>query len=306
MKAKLIANPSAGRDRAPELLPHVAERLRSLVPGGLEVVLTTARGDGERAAEIAAAEGTGLLLVAGGDGTLNEVVNGVARVRGALERVTFALLPLGTGNDFARALGLPEDLDAALDVVAAARVLVVDLGVLGDRVFVNASAGGFVGEVSDAVDSRLKSVAGKLAYVIGGAGALLDHEPLRLRVTLDAAPPRDLEVSLFAVASGRTIGGGRLVAPRARLDDGLLDVCLVRGGTGVDLLPVLAEIAHGAHVGDERVLYARVRSAELVAARPFKVNTDGEVLELARATYAVRPRAARFFAPADVPAAVSR
>lgn len=306
MKAKLIANPSAGRDRAPELLPHVAERLRPLVPGGLDVVLTTARGDGERAAAVAAEEGTELLFVGGGDGTLNEVVNGVARVPGALERVTFALLPLGTGNDFARALGLPTDLDAALDVVAAARVLAVDLGVLGDRVFVNASAGGFVAEVSDAVDTRLKSVAGKLAYVVGGAGALLDHEPLRLRVSLDAGPAADLDVSLFAVASGRTIGGGRLIAPRACLDDGLLDVCVVRSGTGVDLLAVLAEIARGDHVGDERVLYARVRSVELVAEQPFKVNTDGEVLELARASYGVRPRAARFFAPADVPAALNR
>lgn len=300
MKAKLIANPSAGKDRAPDVLVALNERLRPATGGELDLVLSTGPGDACLAAEHAVRDACDVVFVAGGDGTLNEVVNGVA-LAGGLEQVTFGLLPLGTGNDFARALGVPEGVDAALDVIAAARVTQVDLGVMGDRVFVNASAGAFFAEVSAAASVRLKSFAGKLAYVLGGANALLDHEPVPMRVTIDERAPFDLDVSFFAVSNGRTIGGGRLVAPAALVDDGLLDVCLVRAGRPLDLLQVLAEVARAEHVDDERVLYTRARRVELVSPRPFKVNTDGEVLERTRASYDVRPRAARFFAGPELP-----
>src|SRR5687768_16345773 len=132
LKARIIAKPVSGGDHAPEALLGLNDRLRPAI-GDLDIVLTTSHGDGTRAAAQAAAEGYGHIYVAGGDGTLNEVLNGVASVPGALARVTFGLLPLGTGNDFARALGVPEDLSAALDIIAEARVAQVDLGRLDDR-----------------------------------------------------------------------------------------------------------------------------------------------------------------------------
>ncbi len=306
MKAKLIANPHAGKDRAGELLVALNERLRPATGGELGVVLTVAPGDACHAAELAAKEGCEAIFVVGGDGTLNECLNGVARVPGALERVTFGLVPLGTGNDFARALGLPEDVDAALDVLAAARVAHVDLGVLGDRVFVNASAGGFIAEVSDAVDTRLKSIAGKLAYVVGGAGALLEHEAIPLTIAVDGGAAFAVEASFFAVCNGRTIGGGRNIAPRALVDDGLFDVVVLRGVGPLELVQVLSEVARSEHVEDERVVYTRAKSLELTSPRPFKVNTDGEVLEVTRASYRILPRAARFFAAPVMPFSVNR
>lgn len=299
VKARLIANPVSGGDHAPEAMLGLNERLRPAVRD-LDIVLTTCQGDATRAAEQAARDGYDHLFVAGGDGTLNEVINGVARVPGALARITFGLLPLGTGNDFARALGVPEDLSGALDIVAEARVAEVDLGRLGDRAFVNVSAGGFVADVSDAVDPKLKSFAGKLAYLIGGAGALLDHEPVELEVTVDDAAPRVVSTSLFAVCNSRLVGGGRLIAPHAMVDDGLLDVCFVKAMKTFELAGLLSEIARGVHVEDDRVAYFRAKRLSLVSARPFKVNTDGEVLETASCLYEVMPRAARFFA-GDMP-----
>jgi diacylglycerol kinase (ATP) len=299
VKVRIIANPVSGGDHASEALVGLNERLRPALHD-VDIVLTTAKGDATRAAAQAASEGYDHVYVAGGDGTLNEVVNGVASVPGALERVTFGLLPLGTGNDFAHALGIPENLEGALEVLAEGRVAEIDLGRLDDRCFVNVSAGGFVAEVSDAVDPRLKSLTGKLAYLIGGAGALLDHAPVDLQVSIDGAAAQAVSSSLFAVCNSRLVGGGRLIAPFAVIDDGILDVCIVQAMSTLELLGLLAAVARGAHLEDKRVAYFRARTVTIAAAKPFKVNTDGEVLETASCRYDVLPRAARFFA-GDLP-----
>src|SRR3712207_5714182 len=106
MRSRLIVNPVSGADAAPDYLQRINERLRAGV-GEMDIVMTVAPGDALRAAEQAAREGYEQLFIAGGDGTLNEVLNGVAQVRGALAAITFGLIPFGTGNDFAVALGLP-------------------------------------------------------------------------------------------------------------------------------------------------------------------------------------------------------
>lgn len=295
LKARLIANPVAGADRAPDELVALNERLRPAV-GDLDIVLTTAKGDAARAAEQAVREGYDHLFVAGGDGTLNEVLNGVAAVPHGLERVTFGLLPLGTGNDFAHAIGVPEDLDGAVDVLARGELAAIDVARLDERRFVNVSAGGFVAEVSDAVDPALKSIAGKLAYLIGGAGALLEHEPHEFVVTIDDKPPFSVRASFFAVCNSRLVGGGRLIAPYALVDDGELDVCIVEAMRTLELVGLLTKVSAGEHVADERVRYFRAKRIEIRSQPPFKVNTDGEVIETTHCRYSVARRAARFLA----------
>ena len=118
------------------------------------------------------------MFVAGGDGTLNEVLNGLAQVDGALGAIALAVVPLGTGNDFATAIGVPASPDDAVDALLGGTVAPVDVGRVNDRCFLNISAGGFIADVSDAVNPQLKTVLGKLAYLIGGAQVLLDYEPL--------------------------------------------------------------------------------------------------------------------------------
>jgi diacylglycerol kinase (ATP) len=300
MKSRLIINPVSGTDSAPDYLQSINERLRAAF-GEMDIVMTVGAGDAAEAAEAAARAGVyDQLFVAGGDGTLNEVLNGVARVAGALERITFGLVPLGTGNDFASALGLPEEIEAAIEILLRGRVVKCDVGALGDRRFVNVSAGGFIAEVSDAVNPQLKTVAGKLAYLVGGAQVLFDYEPVGARVRSTAEDEqvreRDLDVQLFAVCNSRMVGGGRLIAPHAFIDDGLFDVCLVEAMPVVEFIGLLTSVSAGDHLEDERVSYFRARELELSFARTIKVNTDGEVLETDRCRYTLQTRAARFLA----------
>jgi len=300
MKSRLIVNPVSGSDAAPDYLQTINERLREAI-GDMDITMTVAAGDALRLAEAAAHDGYEQLFVAGGDGTLNEVLNGVASVEGALERITFGLIPLGTGNDFADALGLPEDVDAAINILLENRTVQVDVGRLNERFFINVSAGGFIAEVSDAVNPQLKSIAGKLAYLVGSAQVLLDYEPVGLRLSSvedGKTTQRDMNMQMFAVCNSRMVGGGRMIAPHAVIDDGLLDVCVVEAMPTIEFLSLLMRISGGDHVEDERVAYFRASEVEIEFNRTIKVNTDGEVLETDRCRYRIMPHAARFLAGA--------
>lgn len=299
MKSRLIVNPVSGSDSAPNYLQIINERLRERV-GEMDIVMTVAAGDAVRAAQQAVEAGFTTLFVAGGDGTLNEVINGVAQTDGALDRVTFGVLPLGTGNDFATALGISEDVESALDTLLEGHVIKADLCTLNERYFINVSAGGFIAEVSSAVNPELKTVAGKFAYLIGGAQVLLDYEPVMARFKFLTEDGRRVErtsqVQMFAVCNSRMVGGGRLIAPHAIIDDGLFDCCVVESMPMLDFINLLTRVSGGDHLDDERVSYFRAREIHVALERTIKVNTDGEVLEADHCHYSILPHAVRFLA----------
>jgi diacylglycerol kinase (ATP) len=295
----LIVNPVSGTDTGSEQLPLINARLRQHV-GLMDIVMTSGEGDATVAAADAARHGYDRIYVAGGDGTLNEVLNGVASIPGRAGEIELGILPLGTGNDFARALGFPEAIETVLDIHARSTPAPVDVGVLNGRYFLNVSGGGFIAAVSDAVDTELKSIAGKLAYLIGGVQVLLTHEPVGTTVKwADGQASGTLELALhaFAVCNAQQIGGGRLIAPEAVIDDGLLDVCLIEAMPTVEFIALLRRVSSGDHVDDDRVHYFRARDVDLRFDRLIKVNTDGQVLEADSCEYRVLPRAARVLIP---------
>ena len=302
MHVTVIANPAAGTAHDREPLDEVQRRLGA---AGHQVTLreTAAQGDAERIAHESAIAGVDIVVAVGGDGTLNEVVNGVASVEGGLARCAIGLLPAGTGNDFGRSLGIEEPA-AAVAALSAGHVRVVDLVSLGERVFLNASAGGFTAETSANVTSGLKQAVGPLAYLIGGARAVLEYEPVGVRVEADGRVI-DTALQLFAVCNGAYIGGGHQLAPTARPDDGVMEVCIVRASSTLDFLALLPRLSSGEHVDDEDVAYFRTREVTMTFARTIKINTDGEVLEAARCHYAMRPGAVRMVAP-PLPANILR
>src|SRR5690606_567045 len=142
-------------------------------------------------------------------------------------------------------LGFGGEVESTLDALAGSVEIAVDVGRLNDRYFVNVSGGGFIAEVSDAVDSQLKTIAGKLAYLIGGAQVLLDHEPFTATIAT-GGNSQALSLHAFAVCNARLIGGGRVIAPDAIVDDGLLDVCLIEEMPTVEFLGLLSRVSNGA------------------------------------------------------------
>jgi diacylglycerol kinase (ATP) len=299
MKSRLIVNPVSGTDAGPGYLPLINHYLRERF-GHVDIFMTVAEGDASRGAAQAISDGYDYLFVAGGDGTLNEALNGVASVPGGLARAVIGVIPMGTGNDFATTLGFPDSIEGSLQLLKESLPVAVDVGVLNGRHFLNVSGGGFIAEVSDAVDTQLKTIAGRLAYLIGGAQVLLTHEPVAasIRVDLGDARTQHRELHAFAVCNSRQIGGGRLIAPDAVIDDGLLDVCLIDAMPTVDFLALLRRVSSGDHVGDDRVQYFRAAAIELRFDRAIKVNTDGQVLDADRCDYRVLPRAARVLSAA--------
>ena len=299
-RARLIVNPKSGANRGPELLPILSERLRA-VASDLDITITASEADISNAVTRAVDDGCDLLFIAGGDGTINIAVRAVAAMPGALERTTFGVIPVGTGNDFAKALDLGEAADSALDALVEGRVIDVDLGVLNDRPFVNVSAGGFVADVSTILTEPLKDAAGKLSYIIGGARALFGREPFSTDVAMPAGQPYSgtVELQMFAVCNARLIGGGYPIAPAALIDDGQLDVFLVRRTATLEFVGLLQKIAAGQHAEDDRIVHFRADALELVFDRVINANTDGEALQTDRCAYHVRRRAARFLCGAQ-------
>jgi diacylglycerol kinase (ATP) len=292
-RARVILNPSSGRERGPEHAELLNTRLKERFDD-VTIVMTAGDGDAERAAKISVADGCEALFVAGGDGTLNEAMNGLAEA-GALSDLVVGIIPFGTGNDFAAALGIPLETEPALDVLLAGRELSVDLGEVNGRVFVNTSGGGFIAEVSVAVTPQLKTIAGRLAYLIGGAQVLFDFEPVGASVTITPGPVSiSRPLYAFAVCNSRLIAGGRLIAPDAMVDDGLLDVCLIEAMSALEFVALARKVGAGDHVRDPRVLYYQAQSVRVELDRAVHVNTDGEVFEDTRCEYHVLPRAARF------------
>jgi diacylglycerol kinase (ATP) len=295
VRARLILNPAAGADTADERSGALNERLSSGF-GPMEIVLTSARGDAEKAARRAVTDGCTILFVGGGDGTLNEVLNGVV-LEHALPSTTLGIIPLGTGNDFAKAVGLPLDVDEALTMLLRNERVQVDVGRANGRCFVNTSGAGFIAEVSEAVTPQMKTIAGRLAYLVGGAQALLEFEPVTM--TLTTTPDSHAfttRMYAFAACNSPLIGGGRLIAPHAAIDDGLLDFCVIEAMPALEFVALLRRVAKGEHVEDSRVRYFQASTASVRFEREILINTDGEILPARTCEYDVLPRAATFLA----------
>lgn len=224
-----------------------------------------------------AASDVDVVVVAGGDGSLNHAVNDLAD---RLEEVRFGLIPSGTGNDFARTAGLPDDPFEAARVVAGGRVRSFDLGRASgggvSRLFVNACMGGFPVQVDEAIDEEAKEKLGPLAFWVGGAKAAAGIR--RSRVTLDGLELPDCVAA--GVGNGRTCGGGIPVWPAADPSDGLLEGCALAAPNVAAAVKLLLKVPAGDHAALSEVRTTRGPRIEIDADPPIELNVDGELVGL--------------------------
>jgi YegS/Rv2252/BmrU family lipid kinase len=292
------ANGSTGR-RWPELarraaaLGLVGETLLSERPGHLA----------ELAAEAAAAGATAIVVV-GGDGTVHEVVDGLARA-GASDRVELGLIPFGTGRDFARSLRIPRRLDDALEVVRGGRVRTVDIGRAtyasgnGEAVahFANFAGAGISGAIADRANRTTKAFGGRLSFIWATLAVFTRWQPTEMTVEIDGERRQVLLLEALAM-NGDYTAGGMWVAPEASLEDGTFDVVLIGDFSKAEFTTTFPKIYRGTHVSHAKVEIVRARELRVDAPTPLPIVLDGEQPGTTPVRFELLPGALRVRVPA--------
>jgi diacylglycerol kinase (ATP) len=287
MSTCVILNPGAGSG---EEIGELRERLDQQLPGAA-VRITEKAGDATAIAREALASGVELIVAAGGDGTLNEVVNGLAADFG---RARLGLLPFGTGNDFARSIDVPADLDGALAILAAGAVRSVDVAratLAGEsRHFVNMSAGGIGGIVSEKA-SEHKDRWGPLAYLRAAVGTLSELQGFQIRIILNGDERLEIEAYNVILSNGRYVAAGIPASPQSWLDDGLLDVMIVPIASLPELALLVPQILLGLHTESDRLLFRKASRIDIESVPPMSFNIDGELIGEGPIRFELLPRA---------------
>lgn len=272
----VILNPAAGRGAA----ARARERLETaLGASGTEhrVEETAGPGHATELAERAVAEGWGAVAAVGGDGTVHEVANGLLRAAGDGPTLPLGIVPVGSGNDFAKLVGAPDDPAAAVRRILAAAPRRVDAGRVGERFFTNGVGVGLDARV--AVEAgRVRRLRGMAIYLVALARVLRSFRPPRMRVWLDGVEVADRPLTLVTVGNGGCHGGGFWICPAARIDDGELDVCMAEALGTFGILDLLPRVMRGTHVGRPGVAFHRARRVRISSPDALPVHADGEVL----------------------------
>ncbi len=285
-RTRMICNPSSGGGGC-----EADDVREALADFDIEWVNTQGAGDALKAAEEWSG---GLLIVVGGDGTVNEVINGLGRA-GFPTDVTLAVLPMGTGNDLAATLAIPDDVEKAQDAIRKNRVRTFDVARIssegvGERFFINVSTGGFGAETSSLVDEEMKSRWGKLTYFRASLERAREFDVREVRVILDGEERRLRAVNV-AVGNCRYAGGGWLAAPKANPEDGLLDLVVIEDiGLKEALTLAPTALARSNYLGKEGVFSARAKKIR-VETQPggLEFTADGELIGDEPAEFEVIP-----------------
>ena len=273
--------------------PLHAELARQRAAGHrIEVRITRQKGDARRF--VSEASKVDLVVAAGGDGTLNEVLHGLMNLP-AVTRPILGIVPLGTANDFATGCGIPGDPGKALALCMKGEPVQIDIGKANDHWFINAASSGFGAEITATTSPELKRLFGPAAYTVMGAILAINLHHYRGRLIL---PGREITGSgpVAIVGNGRQTGGGIQVAPRARIDDGLLDVLVVRQILPTALLAAARELQQLPSDG-EYISYWQTPWLEVHPEEAIPVNLDGEPLSFSTVRYEAVPKAISLIVP---------
>lgn len=271
-RARIIYNPTSGREAFKKQLPEVLEKFE-LAGYETSCHATTCEGDAVQAARAAGIRGFDLVVAAGGDGTVNEVVNGLAELE---ERPQLAVVPVGTTNDFARAISIPRDnILTAVDAILAGEARAIDIGRVNGHYFVNIAGGGRLTELTYEVPSKLKTVLGQLAYYLKGIEMLPSIRPAEVEIEYDGKLFKG-EIMLFLVSLTNSVGGFEKLAPDSKLNDGMFDLLILKKANLADFIRVASLALRGEHISDSNIIYTTANRVKVTSAQKMQLNLDGE------------------------------
>lgn len=291
-RARIIYNPTAGRET---FRRHIGEVLEKFEKAGYETSChaTTGENDAMIAAKQAVERGFDIVIAVGGDGTLNEVIAGVSRFE---KRPRIGLIPMGTTNDFARALKIPRDINEAVDIILAGDTVPVDVGLMNDRHFINIAGGGRVTELTYDVPSKLKTVLGQLAYYLKGIEMLPSINSSHVRIEYDGNVFDD-EAMLFLVGLTNSVGGFEKLAPDASINDGKFTLFILKKCNIAEFIRIVTLALRGEHFNDPLVISAKAEKISVTSDEKVLLNLDGEYGGLLPATFQNLYRHIEMFVP---------
>jgi YegS/Rv2252/BmrU family lipid kinase len=303
MSRVFLVNPASANGSTGRRWPEVARRAAALGLVG-ETRLSERPGHLADLAAGAVADGATQLVVVGGDGTVHEVVDGLARA-GASDRVELGLIPFGTGRDFARSLRIPRRLDDALEVVRGGRVRTVDIGRAtyasdnGEAVahFANFAGAGISGAIADRANRTTKAFGGRLSFIWATLAVFTRWQPTEMTVEIDGERRQVLLLEALAM-NGDYTAGGMWVAPEASLEDGTFDVVLIGDFSKAEFTTTFPKIYRGTHVSHAKVEIVRARELRVDAPSPLPIVLDGEQPGTTPVRFEVVPGALRVRVPA--------
>jgi diacylglycerol kinase (ATP) len=286
----ILLNPTAKRGQARRLLERALKVFRRQnvqfevrESQSSQNLLELARG--------ARKEKPDLIVSAGGDGTHHYVINGLFK-----SEVPLGLLPMGTGNDIAKGVGMPMDVQAAAKALLSGQVREIDLAQTEGAVYACIAGVGFDSTVTRYANEHARWLSGSLAYTWSLLRCLPDYGPKQLEIIADGESFSQ-DVVFAVVGNNVSYGGGIRLAPRAKLDDGLLDICIIPYMSRLELLRWVPRAYRGEHLQHPRIQYLQSRKITLRASSPTELFGDGEFLQELPATIEALPRALRVIAP---------
>ncbi|MFC0523654.1 diacylglycerol kinase [Pontibacillus salicampi] len=270
-RARIIYNPTSGREAVKRELPEILQRFEQ---AGYETSThaTTCEGDAIEAARMAAERKFDLVVAAGGDGTINEVINGIAEKD---YRPRVGIIPVGTTNDFARAIHVPRNVKGAVDVILEGHPKALDIGRVNNHYFVNIAGGGKLTELTYEVPSKLKTVLGQLAYYLKGVEMVPSIRPTYVQIEFDGKWFEG-EVMVFLVSNTNSIGGLEKLAPDALMDDGMFDLLIIKKVNIPELIRLASLAMKGNHISDPNVIYTTANRIKVHTDEKMQLNIDGE------------------------------
>lgn len=292
--ARLIVNPVAGAGRTAKKWPYIKQLLKNI---GLrfEHDITEAPGHAIELAKSAVSKGYKLIISVGGDGTINEIVNGMYAT-GEIKDIELGIIGTGTGSDYIRTIGVSKYYQESCQHLLNPTKISVDLGIVesidnqqfGQRIFANFAGLGFDAEVVRTTTKKFKSLGGKPAYLMGLLSTFATYKNHNVHLTIDSNN-EDWKICTIVMSNGKYGGGSMFIAPEADPSDGLFDVIAIGDINKLDLLWSLPRIYRGTHLTHPKVTLKRAKEIIIYSKEKMSIQADGELLGEAPARFTVLP-----------------
>jgi len=272
-RIKFIINPSSGRQSMDR---KVDSLIKKLLNNGYVVgkYYTKGKDDATRETIKTCKSGYDLIVVCGGDGTVNEVVRGLMASE---KKIPLTIISCGTVNDFARYLNLPRTINGIYELIKREKIMSIDVGKLDDKYFVNVAAGGLLTNVAHTAQPEMKAILGRVAYYLEGLRELMVDklEPIEVEIKTSEIVLKE-DILLFLISNSSSIGGFKKLAPTAEIVDGLLDVVIVKKAEIGELANIFINIFKGKHINHPKVIYFKTDSIEINSENSIAIDIDGE------------------------------